>query len=520
MEIALLRRGFARAFGNVKRSFEPGRRLQDRIIQLFVALLMAVQLATLVGMRVAIEETASRTLRDELEVGAKVFDRLLLTQGRQLEEAGKVLSADFGFREAVATRDQKTIVSALENHAARFKASRMSLVGLDGRIIADSVQPGETGKRFAAMELMSRETGVERGSSIRLFAGKPYQVVVVPVRTPMTIGWVAMMQAIDDATARDLERLVNAGVAFVVVDGHSTPQVVATTLGKASRQALDAQLPDLVGARHNGHLETPGTKYQTLSRLVDEFGSQRIYAVLMRATEEAMAPFRVLEITSLLLAAAALLLTLGGAIRIARQVARPVTKAAREITAHRDAIQHRLRSVRTQRDDLALISRDLVAQLNRDSLTGLGDRRAAELQMAAWWAQRRPYAVLMIDIDQFRLLNQSFTHEVGNSVLEGLGNLLEDMRRSNDFLARYGGEEFILVIPDPQPNAAVTVAERIRSRIAGHQWQTIMKGLYVTVSVGVAEARKGGDPADAVKRAEAALRDAKAAGRNQVRNHA
>jgi hypothetical protein len=101
--------------------FRPSRlRLEDRIVHFFVALLMAIQLATFLGMRLAIDESAKRSLREGLEVGARVFERLLITQGLQLTEAAKLGSADFGFREAVATRDRKTIVSALENHAARL----------------------------------------------------------------------------------------------------------------------------------------------------------------------------------------------------------------------------------------------------------------------------------------------------------------------------------------------------------------------------------------------------------------
>ena len=285
-----------------KRVVGPGRRLEDQIIHFFVVMLLGIQVASFFIQRYAIQESAGRSLREELEVGVRVLDRLLLTQGRQLQEAAHVLSLDFGFREAVATQDRRTIASALENHAARFKSSRMALVGLDGRIAADTVQPSEVGRRFPYPELMSLESGIERGPALRVLNGMPYQMVVVPVRTPMTAGWVAMTLAIDDATARDLERLVNAGVVFVVQDGASM-RMVANTLGAASRGALASNLQAIVrDGRVGSRLEAPGATYQTLTRLLEESDGQRIHAILLRAREEALAPFRVLEATALVIA--------------------------------------------------------------------------------------------------------------------------------------------------------------------------------------------------------------------------
>src|SRR5262245_29759031 len=129
-------------FRTWKRIAGPGRRLEDRIVHLFVALLMAIQLSSFLCMRWAIEEAATRSMREELDVGARVLERLLLNQGQQLQDAATVLSADFGFREAVATQDRNTVFSALENHSSRFKASRMVLVETDGRIGGERARSG------------------------------------------------------------------------------------------------------------------------------------------------------------------------------------------------------------------------------------------------------------------------------------------------------------------------------------------------------------------------------------------
>jgi hypothetical protein len=101
-------------------ALEPDRgiaRLQDRIVVFFVVLLMGVQLASFYLIRFAIERTAQDTLRSELRVGANIFRRLLDQNSDKLVEATSVLTYDFGFREAIASRDQGTILSALSNHA-------------------------------------------------------------------------------------------------------------------------------------------------------------------------------------------------------------------------------------------------------------------------------------------------------------------------------------------------------------------------------------------------------------------
>ena len=89
----------------------PANRLQHRIVVFFVVLLIAVQLASFLAIRYAIERTAQNSLRDEMRVGARVFKRLLEQNSQQLVEATSVLTYDFGFREAIATRDRDTIAS-------------------------------------------------------------------------------------------------------------------------------------------------------------------------------------------------------------------------------------------------------------------------------------------------------------------------------------------------------------------------------------------------------------------------
>lgn len=533
-----------------KRIVGPGRRLEDRIVHLFVALLMAIQLASFLCMRWAIDEAATRSVREELDVGARVLERLLLNQGQQLQDAANVLSADFGFREAVATRDRKTVFSALENHSARFKASRMVLVEPDGRIGADSARPGDAGRVFPHLELMFSPAGVERGPAIREFEGHAVQMVAMPVKTPLTSAWVVLMRTIDDAMARDLGRLVDADMAVIAQDGSSV-RIVATTLGEAAQASLDPTLIAMVRERRQeSSAAGRGDDHRMLARLLDESGAQRVFAVLMRPTEQSVVPFRMLELIALLLTAIAIAITLAASMRIARRISRPVQQlgdAAREIAdgnyraragvtgrdeiaaisksldhmAHglmeRDLMRARIGRVREQRDDLQRITGDLAQMAARDPLTGLANRRTLELHLAGWDAEGRPVSMLMIDVDNFKEINERHSHIVGDHVLQVFAGLMRASCRPPDLAARYGGDEFLLAVAGPESGSAEAVAQRLRSAVAAHPWHEVAPSLKVTISIGVAEARPGIDASEIVRRADAALFQAKHAGRNQVK---
>ena len=131
----------------------------------------------------------------------------------------------------------------------------------------------------------------------------------------------------------------------------------------------------------------------------------------------------------------------------------------------------------------------------------------------------RPYALLLIDADHFKRINDSHGHAVGDEVLQQLATLIQNSVRSTDFVARYGGEEFAVLLPEvAQPDTPEVVAEKIRAAVAEADFPGAGK---VTVSVGLALA----DPADnnhtaLIKRADQQLYQAKAAGRNQVAFHA
>lgn len=167
------------------------------------------------------------------------------------------------------------------------------------------------------------------------------------------------------------------------------------------------------------------------------------------------------------------------------------------------------------------LARRLLAQAAEEALTGLSNLRGFEHAAAARWAHGEALALLAVDADHFKRINDAHGHAVGDAVLRWLGGLLTETARQHDVVARLGGEAFVLLLPNSTPEQALAAAERLRERIAQRPFDEDGVRLRVTVSIGIAT-RRDDDTAidDLLRRADRALHAAKAAGRNRVRSEA
>jgi diguanylate cyclase (GGDEF)-like protein len=171
---------------------------------------------------------------------------------------------------------------------------------------------------------------------------------------------------------------------------------------------------------------------------------------------------------------------------------------------------------------LAEALRKLEEIATHDELTGMLNRRAA-MQLLADEAQRaersgQGFSVALFDIDHFKQVNDTLGHGTGDEVLRRFAAAMLAATRASDRFARYGGEEFLLLMPQQHPlQDALQVADRLRQFTEQQAWQEIAPALRVTVSAGVATSQPGETIAQLLARADAALYEAKRAGRNVVR---
>ncbi len=162
------------------------------------------------------------------------------------------------------------------------------------------------------------------------------------------------------------------------------------------------------------------------------------------------------------------------------------------------------------------LNRALSEMATTDALTGVANRRAFDhsLQLELAIVERRgtPLSLLMLDVDHFKRINDTYGHEAGDKVLVAIAQLLGGCARVIDVVARVGGEEFAVILPNTDAGGAHEVAERMRSAVARSNWL----GQPTTVSIGAATLHDKEDAASLYTRADAALYAAKTSGRDRV----
>ena len=156
-----------------------------------------------------------------------------------------------------------------------------------------------------------------------------------------------------------------------------------------------------------------------------------------------------------------------------------------------------------------------------DGLTGLANHRAFQEQLVSELARASRFfqevSLLIIDIDHFKSINDTYGHQRGDHVLRCVGQSLQKLVRKMDLVARYGGEEFAIIMPQTPKSEALRIAERIRANVGKQRWVEEDPTRAVTLSVGVSEyPNDGQDPARLVELADQALYQSKQAGRNRV----
>jgi diguanylate cyclase (GGDEF)-like protein len=198
---------------------------------------------------------------------------------------------------------------------------------------------------------------------------------------------------------------------------------------------------------------------------------------------------------------------LGHLTRVFNQMADRLRRSHAEIMATNEAMQKQNQMLET-----LSITDSLTRLYNRSKLdTILVD------QLARYKRTQRPFSLLMLDIDHFKTLNDTYGHLAGDDILSAVAQILLQSVRSIDFAARYGGDEFTIILVETPADLARKTAERIRSQVERMRYRAGRSAVPLTVSIGIVECQPQDDTATALlARVDNALYEAKRAGRNQA----
>lgn len=201
-----------------------------------------------------------------------------------------------------------------------------------------------------------------------------------------------------------------------------------------------------------------------------------------------------------------------------------LTEQAQDLLAARSVQSlHEIENLRTTNTELEARSSEFEDASRRDPLTGIFNRRHVDERLREEFAAAITggwdLAVIFVDLDHFKSINDTYGHPTGDTVLQGTANLLNHVVRSGDIVGRYGGEEFVIVLPGGSRTSALGLGERLVAALRGHKHDANGKPLTVTASIGLAVhsgAMPFSDATDLVNAADKAMYTAKHTGRNRL----
>jgi diguanylate cyclase (GGDEF)-like protein len=446
-------------------------RLSSRIVALSLLLLLAVQLLGFVVIRSSIEHNARTLLADELVVGERVWARLLEQRAAKLGQGAALLAADYAFRDAVSSNDRETIDSALDNHGARIDASIAAL--LDTRLqVRALTQTGGAAVTDTLAALAPRLAAQDAGSGslVARVGGKPYQFVMVPMRAPLVIGWVLMGFELDGSLVEDLHAVAGLHGTVVAQPAQGDAKVLFSSLAPdqapGSLAALDSQSSEVLLA---------GAPNLVRTVAVASDGGGAVVLRLTGSLDRAVAPFRTLQVALAGLTLLGLVLFGLGSAWTARLVTRPLASlvhASERLgrgdydtpllqTGRADEFGDLAKAFEHMRLNIASSQREVRQLAYWDRLTGLPNRVQFRDKVVDAVAHGQELAVVMLDLDRFKHVNDVLGYAFGDKLLQGVAERLRQVLRPGDVVARLGGDEFALLLPQADATLAQAVAQRI-----------------------------------------------------------
>ena len=493
------------------------QRLSTRIVALFLVLLLAVQAAGFVAIRASMEAAARRALAQELEVGERIWQRLLAQKAATLVQGASLLAADYGFRSAVASHDADTLHSALENQAARIGAHDAAWIDNQGRL--EAVSGAGPQSRLAAFGRLA-QARVQDGGRSRVHALDEglLQLVAVPLKAPVPIGWLALGFPIDQALVDDMKALSGLDVALRLPAAGGGWQTGAHTLRRSAYKALMQA--------EGEELQLDDERLQ-LRALAMADGTERAQVLLLGSVDKALAPLVRLQWTLALITAVGVALFGLGGLATARRITTPLRALAGAaerlgsgdyakpvVQLHRrDEVGVLAEAFDRMRVSIGAHQAEIRELAFGDRLTGLPNRARLRIEVQQQLQQGRPdagLAIVMLGLDRFKHVNDVLGWPLGDQLLQVVAQrLARAVAPDTQAVARIGGDTFAVLLRQADAAAAQARAERLAQLL---QTPVMLQEHRVDVSAafGIALAPTHGQDADQLfGRAEVAMHAAK-----------
>lgn len=455
--------------------------LKSRISVIFLSLILVIQVLSSIAIKLSIDKNARRSVNQQLEVGERVFLNLLQHNGDSLSVGARILAADFGFKAAIASNDHETILSALVNHQSRINADIAIFYSADQNslVISENLSETEVSEKIAEV-IYAAKNDIQK-NNFTIFNNQPYQLVAVPVKAPLTIGWVVMGFEINNSLANTLHKLSNLEVTFISQSGASPWRSTAGTMSMSSSDQIVKYTSIQPALSTNRNLELTigdvafGTRYVTIFKNIND----SLYVVLQRSIDEATAPFKVLLLNLLILSIVGMLIFIVSILYVSRIVAQPIVELAdtakkleegdytfKVDTSRKDELGKLSSAFSSMRTAIADREKSILKLAYLDEMTGLPNRASfmKELNSAIYQSEtnREPLSVLVMNLDRFKQINNVLGHDFGNELLHAVSiRISQVFRKDNDVVARISGDEFAVLLPATNADVAMNIAQKL-----------------------------------------------------------
>ena len=427
----------------------PFTSLRSKLIVILILLLSLLALASGVATLRAMKQDSQAQARDILTVANKVLRQTLDSRAEQLSNSVSILAADFAFRRAVATEEQETIASVLQNHGNRINASLVLLLSPQGALLSSS-EPGLTQASITPLFTRTASNTLSI-SGILPLNGKPYQLVLAQVKAPNLIAWVGMGFLLDAPLAGNIKQITGLDISFV---SQQAEQIVLTTstLDQQHQQLLPAQLPQLLAQPDTA---LSNTEQDYISAAIPLDNTSQLWAVQHLPNQRWISSYQHFRQQLLLIFGAALSLALLVAVVVARGITKPLkalTHFASRLgqgideplppTRGNDEVVLLSQTLSTMQQDIRKREQQLLFNAEHDSLTGCYNRTAFERLLAQQALDSG--CLVQINLKDFKNINDALGFSNGDKLLQQLATRLDTLRLPPQLTARLGGDEFIL----------------------------------------------------------------------------
>jgi diguanylate cyclase (GGDEF)-like protein len=452
---------------------------RNRLLVLIIGLVIATQSVTLIAVLARVEGTVEGRAAEQLTAGGKLIEQFLSFRAAQLASGVSVLAADFGFREAVASGDKQTMLSAANNQMRRIGADLMLLLDNHGQILTSTMVGVDPGMENALRQLIDASDMTSDRLHVMSLGGRPYQFFLAPVRAPDNIGWVAMGFAVDDVLAKRMGDLVGTQISLVAVGRDHQPLVASTLRDPEERHALATQRVLEGQGERSRRVQLGSQQYLVVSRRLPS-SPDRVDVVVAREMHAVFTPYRDVRDAMLVIGTIALAVAVGMALLAGRSASRPIAalvSAARRIEEGRYDAPVAVRGAKDFRKLAATFNamqtgiKEREARITHlayhDALTGLPNRAYGENHIEEWLQQdsSTPLALVLIDVRNLPEINATLGHHVGDEALSEVGRRLRQNVSHGDLVARLSAHQFLVATRPCSLQRAPFIAEQLTGTI-------------------------------------------------------